>query len=422
MRKRLLAGFSRIMICAVALTAAFAMLTSETSAVLVPWEKNFDGYYYGASQTGENITRAEGVVCRGIDVSSWNGDINWEKIYSQYKDGSISFVIIRCGFGADREDYDDPKWTRNVKACTKYGIPFGVYLYSYAVTVEDALDEADHALRLVEGYKPSYPIYYDFENTKISSVPGTQKRDMVYAFCDRVKSRGYEVGFYSMRSWITNDRHLGLVDYETKGYSLWIAEFNATLKYDGPFDIWQCTSKYKLDGNGTGAAYCDVNFSYIEQRTADHCYVTFDLNGRLGTVPDPMHVNKGTVFGHLPDAKALTGEHIIGWFTKPEGGEEVTDLTVLTESGKLTLYAHWACDFELTTANASVTSGEAKQTVTADSKFQPVTVSAADGYYLPSRIAVPEGYTYTRTDEKTATVTGDPHQDGFIEINAVPIG
>ncbi len=413
---------TKLITCAVAAALALSALPAFAGATLVPWEKNYDGYYYGASQSGENLTRAEGVVCRGIDVSSWNGDINWEKISKQYKEGTISFVIIRCGFGGNRTDYDDPKWERNVKACTKYGIPFGVYLYSYAVTVEDALDEADHVLRLVDGYKPTYPIYYDFENTNISSVPGTQKRDMVYAFCDRIRSRGYEVGFYSMRAWITNNNHLGLVDYEGRGYSLWIAEFNATLKYTKSFDIWQCTSKYKLDGNGTGAAYCDVSFSYIEERTVDHCYVTFDLNGRMGEVPEPMHVNKGTVFGHLPDAATNTGEHIIGWFTEPTGGTEVTDLTVLMENGKLTLYAHWACDFELTAENATVVSGPVRQTVTAENKFQPVKITAADGFYLPSRIAVPEGYTYTRNDEKSATVTGDPHRDAMLSVRGVPIG
>ena len=410
----------RILAAAVAIITAASVLPLSSSA-LKAWEKNDDGYYYGASQSGENLTKAPGVTCRGIDISTWNGALNWTKIKQQYDAGTISFVIIRCGYGANLEKNDDDYWKRNADACTKYGIPFGVYLYSYALTVEDSLDEADHVLRLVEGYNPTYPIYYDFENTKTqTNISGEQKRDMVYAFCDKVKAQGYEVGFYSMRSWIASDKHLGLVDYEAKDYSLWIAEFNPTLKYTKSFDLWQCTSEYKLTGQSGGT--CDVSFSYITERTVEHCYVTFDMNGRSGTPPKAIHANRNEAYGELPTAETDTGEHLIGWYTEPEGGELVTADTICKLNGRQTLYARWACDFELSVENVTTSGGELKQTITSLTPFQTITIKANEGYYLPTRIALSEGYTYTLNDDGTATITGDPHSDASLEVFGVKNG
>ena len=81
---------------------------------------------------------------RGIDVSQWQGMIDWEKV----KASGIEFAIIRCGFSVDKEKYDDKYWRRNVSECERLGIPYGVYLYSYAQDTEWALSEAEHVLRL----------------------------------------------------------------------------------------------------------------------------------------------------------------------------------------------------------------------------------------------------------------------------------
>lgn len=420
MKKNGYVSIKRILAAVVAAVTAVSALPFCSSA-LKAWEKNDDGYYYGATQSGENLTKAPGVTCRGIDISTWNGALNWTKIKKQYDEGTISFIIIRCGYGKNVKENDDDYWKRNADACTKYGIPFGAYFYSYALTVEDALDEAEHALRLIDGYNLTYPIYYDFENTKTqTNISGQQKRDMVYAFCDKVKTKGYEVGFYSMRSWIASKNHLGLVDYEAKDYSLWIAEFNPTLQYTKPFDIWQCTSQYKLTGQSGGT--CDVSFSFITERTVDHCYVTFDMNGRSGTPPKAIHANRGKPFGELPTAETDTGEHIIGWYTEPDGGELVTAESICKINGRQTLYARWACDFELKIENVTVTGGDLKQTVTSLSPFAPVTIKANDGYYLPSRIALTEGYSYALNDDGTAVINGDPHRDAVLEVFGVENG
>lgn len=85
-----------------------------------------------------------GTVAKGIDVSQWNGTIDWQKV----KNAGVDYAIIRCGFGMNQTNQDDTKWKENADACTKYNIPFGVYIYSYATDTSRAKSEAEHVLRL----------------------------------------------------------------------------------------------------------------------------------------------------------------------------------------------------------------------------------------------------------------------------------
>src|SRR5699024_12360059 len=100
-----------------------------------------------------------GDVKKGIDVSEHNGKIDWQKV----KNDGIDFAIIRCGYGQDEEKQDDDYWEYNVSECERLGIPYGVYLYSYATSPDRAQGEAEHVLRLLEGHNRSYAVYYDLD-------------------------------------------------------------------------------------------------------------------------------------------------------------------------------------------------------------------------------------------------------------------
>jgi len=416
MNKILRTAISLISVSATLLTTAF----SSNAAANKPWDKNDDGYYYSASPDGTNMTKAPGVTCRGIDISVHNGDVNWAEIARQYNEGSISFVILRCGYGSDIESQDDKKWERNANACRDYGIPFGVYLYSYALSVESALSEAEHVLRLVKGYTLSYPIYYDFENTKTQSdLSGALVAEMVDTFCQRIQKEGYEVGFYSMRSWITNKNHLGQVDYVNKGYSLWIAEFGPKLNYSGEYDIWQCTSSASVSGSSERT---DISFSYIPVRTIDHCYVTFDMNGEDGIAPKAVHAEKGKAAGELPSAVSSTVKVNTGWYTEPVGGELITPDTPIPVNGKLTLYAHWESKIDISVTNAKTSGGSSLQVVTSEKPFENVIIEANEGYYLPSAADMPDGFTYKRITRTTAEISSPSPVDAAIKIAAIPEG
>lgn len=180
-----------------------------------------------------------------IDVSTWQGKIDWEKAKPH-----IAGAIIRCGYGSDLEKYDDDQFKRNADECTRLGIPFGVYLYSYAKTNEKAKSEAAHVLRLVKGYKLSYPIYYDLEEA------GTEKGAVERAniFGDIIEKAGYWCGVYANLNWWNN--YLVGLDRFTK----WVAQYNTKCDYKGTnLDIWQYSSKGSVPGIKGNV---DMNYCY----------------------------------------------------------------------------------------------------------------------------------------------------------------
>ena len=100
------------------------------------------------------------VGARGVDISSCNGDVNMEKI----KNAGYDFVMIRCGYGSDFESQDDTQFENNVRKCEALGLPWGVYLYSYALSAEQARSEVEHVKRLLKGKKPTLPVAIDIED------------------------------------------------------------------------------------------------------------------------------------------------------------------------------------------------------------------------------------------------------------------
>ena len=139
-----------------------------------------------------------GAVKKGIDVSQHQGMIDWEMV----KISGIDFAVIRCGYGMDQTDQDDDQWLRNVSECERLGIPYGVYLYSYADTVEKAKSEADHVIRLIKDKKLSYPVYYDLEDDSLLKLSNSKLAQITEAFAGRLKANGYsKVGIYANKNW-----------------------------------------------------------------------------------------------------------------------------------------------------------------------------------------------------------------------------
>lgn len=193
-----------------------------------------------------------------IDISVHNGDIDFKKVKSQ-----VDGVIIRCGYGSDIKSQDDKKWKQNVEGCIDNGIPFGVYIYSYAKTNEMAISEAEHVIRLVKPYKDklSYPVYYDLEED------GTQKGavERARAFAKVLTDAGYVVGMYANQNWWDNYL-VGLNEF-TK----WVAKYgiNDGKPHTKPnikgMDIWQYTSVGKVDGIKGNV---DINICYRDFDTS----------------------------------------------------------------------------------------------------------------------------------------------------------
>jgi GH25 family lysozyme M1 (1,4-beta-N-acetylmuramidase) len=194
-----------------------------------------------------------------IDVSEHNGIIDWEKVKPH-----IDGAIIRCGYGMDLTKQDDKYFKRNADECTRLGIPFGVYIYSYATNTDRAKSEAAHVLRLIKGYKLSFPVYYDLEES--GTERGAVERAIVFG--DIIEKAGYWCGVYANYNWWTN--YLKGLERFTK----WVAQYNKVCDYEGAnLDIWQYTSKGNVDGI---EGYVDMN----------ECYRNF---------PKEIHGNKKTI-------------------------------------------------------------------------------------------------------------------------------
>lgn len=197
-------------------------------------------------------------MAKGIDVSSHQGIIDWEKVK-----GQIDFAILRCGFGIDKEEYDDKYFKRNADECTRLGIPFGVYLYTYAENTSHASSDADHVLRLIKNYKLEYPIFYDIEDKVQANLSSKILGDIAETFCEKIEQAGYFVGVYASKSWFTDK----LTDSRFSRYNKWVAQYNTTCTYGEAgkdYGMWQYASDGTVNGiNGR----VDMNISYIDYPT-----------------------------------------------------------------------------------------------------------------------------------------------------------
>lgn len=246
------------------------------------------------------------MVREGIDVSQYQGQIDWELVKNH-----IDFAILRCGYGQDIPGQDDPTFKRNADECTRLGIPFGVYLYSYATTESEALSEARHVMRLVEGYKMEYPVYLDLEDPRIGQLSNEQIERNSRVWVEELVNNRYFPGFYASYYWWTEKLTGPLFDCYTK----WVARYAEELGAEG-FDMWQYTDKGFVEGINAPVdrnyAYRDfpaeiiaggfnnfegdetippiTNYQVGDHVTFDHVFVSSD-----STTPLIPYINHGTI-------------------------------------------------------------------------------------------------------------------------------
>ena len=194
-----------------------------------------------------NVTKQEIKISfnTGIDVSKHNGKIDWEKV----KKSGITFVMIRCGFGKDAEEQDDPYFQYNISECERLGIKYGIYLYSYALTEDSAYSEVNHALRLIKNYNPKLGVWIDMEDAdgykKKNGMPTNQVLvNICDIFCSALIGNGYSSGIYASLSWLNNQLNSSKLDK----YNKWVAQWNSSCSYNKPYKIWQYTSNGQVDG------------------------------------------------------------------------------------------------------------------------------------------------------------------------------
>ncbi len=183
----------------------------------------------------------------GVDVSTFQGEVDWAAVAA---DG-IDFAILRAGFRGYTEGVleVDERFLENLEGATAAGLKVGVYFFSQAVNIEEAVEEAEFVLNLIQGYTLEYPIVFDWEHisdptARTAEVTGETLTDCAAAFCQRVEEAGYEAMVYFYR-------HLGYVTYdlsELTDYGFWFADYNSFPNFYYSFDMWQYSNTGTVDG------------------------------------------------------------------------------------------------------------------------------------------------------------------------------
>lgn len=255
-------------------TATAFYLKSEGQYAYTGWQTiNGKTYYYdknGKPVTGSQIiqgvtytfgsdgaiqTNVNGAVF-GIDVSKHNGKIDWNAV----KASGVDFVIIRCAYRGSSTGalIEDPNFHTNIKGASAAGLKVGIYLFSQAINEVEAVKEASLAVSLAKGYNLTYPIFIDTEASggRADKIDVATRTAVVNAFCQTVQSAGYKPGIYASKTWYEKKLSMGAIG----NYKIWLAQYAATPTYGGRYDMWQYSSKGKINGISGNV---DLNYSYL---------------------------------------------------------------------------------------------------------------------------------------------------------------
>lgn len=194
----------------------------------------------------------------GIDVSKWNKEIDWDKV----KASGVDYAIIRVGYRGSSTGslVTDPYFETNMKGAAAAGIPVGVYFFTQAVNRVEAVEEASMVQALIRDYKLDYPVFIDTEgaggNGRADGLDVDTRTEVCEAFCTTIENAGYEAGVYASRNWLNNNLHTEKLD----DFTIWLAEYRSVPVYQGYYQMWQYTSKGRVDGIEGNV---DMNISYL---------------------------------------------------------------------------------------------------------------------------------------------------------------
>lgn len=193
------------------------------------------------------------MALKGIDVSQWQGNIDWQKV----KGAGVQFAMLRAGYGRNNLD---TKFHRNAQRAIAAGIPIGLYWFSYALNVEMARREAQYAVEVAKKYKITWPIAYDLEYDTVSyavkngvAITKSLATQMAIAFCEEIKRLGYIPMVYTNLDYLNR-----YFDRSKLPYDLWYAQYASTASVADK-EIWQYSSKGSVPGI---AGNVDMNHGY----------------------------------------------------------------------------------------------------------------------------------------------------------------
>lgn len=205
--------------------------------------------YYGISKTSEKSE----IFARGIDISEHQGVIDWDKVKAS---GMVDFVILRAGYGKETSQVDR-QFERNYSECKRLGIPCGAYWYTYAVTADEAKQEASVCLKTIANKQFEYPVAFDIEE-KSSLVNASELCEI---FCSELERNGYYTAVYSFKNAFENN----IGSEVTSKYDTFLSHVGVEqTDYSGSYGLWQYSWTGKIDGI-TGDV--DLDYAYKDYPT-----------------------------------------------------------------------------------------------------------------------------------------------------------
>lgn len=211
-------------------------------------------FYY----EGDYLTCGAGKSVMGIDVSFWQGEIDWQQV----KDAGVEFVIIRAGYRGTQEgklDTDSMAQT-NYEGAKAAGLKVGAYFFSQAISPEEAREEAQYLLEIVKDWQVDMPLVYDWEyvdaEARTANMDARTLTDATKAFCDTVEEAGYD----SMIYFNADQSHKKMYLSELQEYGFWLAQYGAVMDYPYKIDMWQYTNEGSVPGI---AGNVDINLQLI---------------------------------------------------------------------------------------------------------------------------------------------------------------
>lgn len=240
----------------------------------------------------------------GLDVSKWNGNIDWKAV----KKAGIEFVIIRAGYGTG---YVDPYFKKNIEAAIDNKLLIGVYWFSYAHTYQQANLEAQKCYKTIKPYKDKIdlPVFWDFEYDSVNYAKrngyGINKKlasGMADTFCTTIKNKGFRAGIYTNIDYTNNY----FTQEVLSKYHTWIAQWTNTCTYKGHYIIWQCSDSYYINNKRF-----DLNRFYYDRYKKD------------------ISQSKTTYKTMVVSATAYSGDKYTSTMTTPRWGVVAVDPSVI---------------------------------------------------------------------------------------------
>ena len=199
------------------------------------------------------MTSTSGVL--GIDVSKWNGNIDWAAV----KASGVDYVIIRVGYRGSTAGalIDDSRFVANINGAKGAGLKVGVYFVTQAINDVEAVYEASMVLDRIKGYSLDLPVFLDVETSggRGDRIDKATRTSVIIAFCETIRSAGYSAGVYANKTWLDTKMDAS----QLGNYKIWVAHYSSVCGYTGRYDMWQYTDKGTISGI-TGSV--DLNLRY----------------------------------------------------------------------------------------------------------------------------------------------------------------